>query len=122
MANTNTMILNFDNHSAIYLQIIGYVEECVLTDRWLQGEQIPSIRALAEKLNVNANTVQKSYQCLLNQNLIFKQRGIGFCISNHAKDFLVHKRRNQFFKESVPSFFKTMKLLNINWDEVIKSC
>ena len=56
----------------------------ILRGEWKTGERIPSIRELAVELGVNPNTVTKSYQKLLERELISNQRGRGYFVSEHA--------------------------------------
>lgn len=49
------------------------------------GEQLPSVRALAVKLSVNPNTVQKAYQLLENNGIIYSVKGKGSFISDEKR-------------------------------------
>lgn len=48
------------------------------------GEQLPSVRALAMELGVNPNTIQKAYQILETNGIIYSVKGKGSFISDYA--------------------------------------
>ena len=48
------------------------------------GEQLPSVRALAMELGVNPNTIQKAYQILETNGIIYSVKGKGSFISDDA--------------------------------------
>ena len=70
--------MEFRETQSIYLQIADYVCEKILLKEWPPGERIPSVRELAIQLEVNPNTVMRTYEFLQNESIIFNQRGIGF--------------------------------------------
>ena len=61
----------------IYLQIVHQVRRLVAAGELGQGEELPSIRALAEQLLVNPNTVARAYRELETLGLVTFARGMG---------------------------------------------
>ena len=72
--------MEFRGHQAIYLQIVDYVCERILLKVWKAEEKMPSIRELAIELQVNPNTVQRSYDFLQEMEVITNKRGIGIFV------------------------------------------
>ncbi|HEV3326742.1 MAG TPA: GntR family transcriptional regulator, partial [Puia sp.] len=70
--------MQFRESQAIYLQIADYVCERILLKEWPPGDRVPSVRELAVLLEVNPNTVMRTYEFLQQQAILFNQRGIGF--------------------------------------------
>ena len=70
--------MQFRESRAIYLQIADYICERILLKQWKTDERIPAVRELAVQLEVNPNTVMRTYEFLQSQNIIQNQRGIGF--------------------------------------------
>ena len=66
----------------IYLQIVTQVKYLVASDRLTPGEELPPIRALAERLQVNPNTVAKAYRELEREGLVLARQGRGTFVSN----------------------------------------
>jgi len=109
--------MQFDKNIPIYIQIEDFIQDRIIHKIWLPLERIPSVRELAENLEVNPNTVMRSYERLEREQIIFNQRGVGFFVSDQAMEKIKTKQSNVFF-EQLPQFFKTMKALNISLDEV----
>ncbi|RXF69075.1 GntR family transcriptional regulator [Arcticibacter tournemirensis] len=112
--------MEFKENEAIYLQIARYINENILTGNWRTDEKILSVRDLAIKLQVNPNTVMRSYEYLQNKEIIYNKRGIGFFVGGSAVKKIKAEKRDHFLNEELPLFFKTMNLLNIGMDEIAK--
>src|SRR4051794_41162898 len=78
------VIMQFRESIAIYLQIADYICERVLLKQWKAGERIPAVRELAVQLEVNPNTVMRTFEFLQGQNIIYNQRGIGYFVGPEA--------------------------------------
>jgi GntR family transcriptional regulator len=74
----------------IYRQITDQVRLGMATGRLTVGDQLPSVRALAEELVVNPNTIARAYTDLAREGLIEARPGRGV--------FIIHKRKT-FSKE-----------------------
>jgi DNA-binding transcriptional regulator YhcF (GntR family) len=105
--------MDFNNTQAIYLQIADYVCDKIQLKIWKEDEKIPSVRELAVMLEVNPNTVMRSYEYLQNQEIIYTKRGMGYFAQTNAAAGILKTRRTQFIKEELPLLFKKMQLLNI---------
>jgi len=67
--------------SPIFRQIVDLVRLAVATGKLKAGEQLPSVRALAERLVVNPNTIAKAYGELAREGIIDGQQGRGVFIA-----------------------------------------
>ena len=110
--------MDFRDKQAIYLQIADYVSEQILLDRWAAGEKIPSVRDLAAELEVNPNTVMRTYEFLSQQGVIANRRGIGYFPEEEAIDRIKTYRREHFLANELPAFFRNMYLLGIELPEI----
>ena len=110
--------MDFRDKQAIYLQIAEYVSEQVLVSRWPVGEKIPSVRELAAELEVNPNTVMRTYEFLSQQEVILNKRGIGYFVAGDAQNKIRAYRREQFLQNDLPQFFKNLNLLGITLQEI----
>ncbi|QHV97486.1 GntR family transcriptional regulator [Spirosoma endbachense] len=110
--------MDFREKQAIYLQIADYVCEKILLGQWPPGERIPSVRDLGIELEVNPNTVVRTYDFLQQKNIIFNKRGIGYFAADDANNRITAYRREQFLETELPVFFRTMYLLNIDLKEI----
>lgn len=110
--------MEFRDKQAIYLQIAEYVSEQILLGRWATGDKIPSVRELAAELEVNPNTVMRTYDFLNQKNVIANKRGIGYFPTDDAQDRIKAYRRDQFLDNDLPVFFRNLYLLGIELTEI----
>lgn len=110
--------MDFRDKQAIYLQIAEYVSEQILLNRWPVGEKIPSVRELAAELEVNPNTVMRTYEFLNQKAVITNKRGIGYFPNPDASDRIRDYRREQFLENDLPVFFKNLYLLGIDLSDI----
>ncbi len=110
--------MEFKETQAIYLQIGDYVCEQILLGRWNEGDRILSVRELGVDLQVNPNTVMRTYDFLQSNEIIFNKRGVGYFVAERAKEKIISYRRNQFMDHELPVFFKSMSLLGMTFDEL----
>ena len=69
----------------IYLQLVEQVKHAIETGALRPGDQLPSIRPLAEELVINANTVAKAYRELEREGVVELRQGAGAFIANTAR-------------------------------------
>lgn len=112
--------MDFKKSQTIYEQIADIVKENILTKKWSAGEKISSVRELAAEIEVNPNTVMRSYSSLQEQGVLFNKRGIGFFVSEDAINIIHKMDKERFIKEELPNIFKKMNLLNIDFEELKK--
>jgi DNA-binding transcriptional regulator YhcF (GntR family) len=68
----------------IYLQLMEQVKHAIETGALRPGEQLPSIRPLAEELVINPNTVAKAYRELEHEGVIELRQGAGAFVSDNV--------------------------------------
>lgn len=92
----------------IRMKALGLVES---------GEQMPSVRQLAVELSVNPNTIQKAYQMLESNGIIYSVKGKGsFISSDAAVNIAVIKSAKKDFRRAAVS----AKELGLKRDELIE--
>ena len=80
-----SIAISTGSHTPIYKQITDQIRLAAATGKLTAGDQLPSVRALAEELVVNPNTVARAYVDLAREGLIESRAGRGV--------FLIRKRR-----------------------------
>src|SRR5206468_38672 len=110
--------MEFNTIQPIYLQIADYVCDKIQLKVWKEDEKIPSVRELAVMLEVNPNTVMRSYEYLQQQEIIFTKRGMGYFVQTKAAANILKNRQEQFLNEDLNLIFKKMQLLNIGVADV----
>lgn len=112
--------MNFKDNKAIYLQIADRICDEVLSGKYMADERIPSVREYAADVEVNANTVMRTYDYLQSQEIIYNKRGIGYFVSPEAKTLIVKVRREQFLNNEIDYFFKQLASLGISGKELLE--
>lgn len=110
--------MNFKESKPIYLQIADRIMDEILQDIYPEEARIPSVREYAATVEVNANTVVRSYDYLQTQEIIFNRRGIGYFVSNGAKNAILALRRKVFLDEELPEMFRKIRMLDISMEEI----
>ncbi|PZR28772.1 MAG: GntR family transcriptional regulator [Citrobacter freundii] len=110
--------MQFRESRAIYLQIADFICEHILLKKWKAEERIPAVRELAVQLEVNPNTVMRTYEFLQGQNIIYNQRGIGYFVSADAVKQAMQYRKTEFIEKELPNIFRNIYLLDMEIDEL----
>ncbi len=110
--------MEFANDKAIYLQITDHFCENILLEKWKAGDRIPSVREIAVNIEVNPNTVMRTFTYLQDKCIIFNKRGIGYFVSEDGFEKTKALRKEDFVSHELPRFFKAMNLLNFTMEDV----
>ena len=92
----------------------------VLSGEWVEGERVVSVREMATSVGVNPNTVMRSYERLEADGIIFNRRGIGFFVSEGAKEHIRQLERQKFMDEELPKLRERLQLLGLTIDVGVK--
>jgi GntR family transcriptional regulator len=110
--------MEFKDNEAIYLQIAGFVCDNILTGKWKSGQKILSVRDLAVELEVNPNTVMRSYEFLQAQEIVYNKRGLGLFVADDGFEKVKAYRKQNFVQQNLPEFFKNIYLLDISMNDI----
>ena len=110
--------MEFKDNEAIYLQIAAFVCENILTGKWAAGQKILSVRDLAVELEVNPNTVMRSYEFLQSQEIVFNKRGLGLFVADDGFEKVKAYRKQNFVRQNLPEFFKNIYLLDLSIEDI----
>ena len=110
--------MQFKSTTTIYEQIAGMIEDNILSGELKTGDRLQSVRALAATVQVNPNTVQRTYQTLQDGDVIANQRGIGYFVAEGARERILRERRKLFETEVLPEQFRQLALLGFTSDEI----
>src|SRR5215469_11827910 len=77
-----------------------------------EGDSLPSVRQVAADLRVNPLTVLKSYQGLVDEQLIEKRRGLGMFAG--ARELLLQDERERFLNNEWPRVVETIQRLGLD--------
>jgi len=110
--------MEFKKNQTIYMQIADFICENIMVNKWPEGEKIASVRQFASSIEVNPNTVMRTYSYLQDEGIIFNKRGVGFFVNEGASEKIKAMQKQDFIETVLPDLFKKMSLLNIDFDEL----
>lgn len=88
-----------DSESPIYQQIVDQIKAQVAAATLKRGDRLPSVRELARDLDVNVNTVYKSYKELEAQGVVRMRVGLGVTVIAERQDRLRRSEKERIVKE-----------------------
>ncbi len=110
--------MDFKRQKAIYIQIADYLLENILAGVLTKGDKVQSVREMAATVQVNPNTVVRSFNYLQDRGIIVNQRGIGYFVADDALEKTQALKREIFVQQDLPEVFKMMNLLNMSFEDV----
>ncbi|HEV8604947.1 MAG TPA: GntR family transcriptional regulator [Tepidisphaeraceae bacterium] len=102
----------------IYLQIVNQVKYLVSSGRLLPGEELPPIRALAEQLLINPNTVARAYRELEFARIVTKRGTTGTFVSG-AGSPLARRERLRILGQRVDGVLAEAQQMGVDIDDLI---
>ena len=112
--------VNTDSSIPIYIQIAEWIENEILANRLITDGKVYSQYQLAEMFNINPATAGKGLTILLENNILYKKRGLGMFVQGGAKEFIVEKRRDEKLTILAKEIVLEAKRLFVSDDELIE--
>lgn len=109
--------LNPSSGQPIYLQIVEQVTLLVASGHLKEGDAMPAIRALAEKLLVNPNTVARAYRELEAAGVVISRVGSGTVVAG-GQSPLARRERLRRLEEQIDRLLAQARQLNFSLEEV----
>ena len=110
----------FDPNMPLFLQVKKDVENLILTGAIKEDEKLPSVREMAKEYQLNPNTVNSAISELMNEEIIYKKRGIGMFVKQGVQERLRKIRQEKFEKEELEKIVENAKMLQLNESELIE--
>ena len=111
--------MEFNAHKPIYLQICDQLYGQILSGELKADDRLLSVRDLGIELGVNPNTIMRSYETMQAAGIIYNKRGIGYFVSENAKELVLNEMKNEFINNELPQVIKKMNLLGITPEEFL---
>ncbi|MFC0272572.1 GntR family transcriptional regulator [Metabacillus herbersteinensis] len=102
----------------IFQQVAEQLEESILNGSINEGDKVPSTNEFASFFQINPATAAKGINQLVDQEILYKKRGIGMFVSTGAKQVLVEKRKKEFYQSYIVPLKKEAETLNISIHEL----
>src|SRR5216110_273307 len=110
----------WNDSQPIYRQLRERVVAMILDGVLNEGDPLPSVRNVAAEYRVNPITVLKSYQELVDEELVEKRRGLGMYIKEGARNLLLEAEREKFLAEHWPRIHATIQRLGLKPEELLR--
>ena len=109
----------WNDSQPIYRQLRDRVVAMILDGVLKEGDPLPSVRNVAAEYRVNPLTVLKSYQELVDDELVEKRRGLGMFVKEGARNLLMKGERQKFLKEAWPRIYETIQRLGLTAEDLL---
>ncbi|WP_228460271.1 GntR family transcriptional regulator [Cytobacillus dafuensis] len=113
-------ILNTEGTKPIYVQIAEWIETEIMNGHFNSDDKVYSQYQLAEMYTINPATAAKGLSLLVDENILYKKRGLGMFVTADAKEIIMNKRKNYTFKRLVQEIVLEAKRLHISDVELIE--
>ena len=108
--------INMQSKFPIYEQLYNHIVKMVSMDIMLPNQKLPTVRSLARELSINPNTVQKAYQLLERDNIIYSVSGKGSYISEKSN---AENKKNIIAVIKINDVLKELNSIGITKSDVI---
>lgn len=113
------MNINPNIDRPIFIQIAEQLEDAIFTGVFPEESKIPSTNEFAALLNINPHTVLKGMNMLVDEDVIYKKRGLGMFVKDGAVEKIRIKRQGQFYKQYIEALIEEASKLKMTKDEVM---
>ena len=90
--------LSFKEDSHKYLDIAEHIKSLIINDEMKDGEKMPTIRALADFLSVNKDTIISAYKKLSQEGYLYQSQGSGSYVKKRESLKNFRKEYNEIFQ------------------------
>ena len=111
--------LNMDGTTPIYVQVAEWLQNEILADRLIADGKVYSQYQLAELFNINPATAGKGLTLLLEEEILYKKRGLGMFVTTQAKEMILEKRRNETLQKLAQELVLEARRLAVADEELL---
>lgn len=109
-----------DNRLPIFQQISQFIENEILRGNLESEDKVSSINEFAKMMKVNPATANKGLNELVNQDILYKKRGLGMFVTKDALKLIINKRKKAFNQTVLPDFLSEAIQLGLSKNELFK--
>ncbi|WP_078391043.1 GntR family transcriptional regulator [Shouchella patagoniensis] len=108
-----------DSTKPIYIQLSEWLEGEIMSGHFQTNDKIYSQYQLAEMFTINPATAAKGLTRLLDENILYKKRGLGMFVSENAAQQIQAKRRGGSLVDLVEQLVNEAQQLGVSYEELI---
>lgn len=111
--------INPNTEKPIFIQIAEQLEDSIFTGVYPEETKIPSTNEISALLNINPHTVLKGMNLLVDEEIVYKKRGLGMFVKEGAVEKIRQKRQGQFYDQFIASLIEEANKLHMTKNEII---
>jgi len=115
------MTTQWNDSQPIYWQLKERTIAMILDGTLKEGVALPSVRTVASDFQLNPITVSKSYQALVDEELVEKRRGLGMFVCEGARKKLTDSEREKFLSEEWPAMVTRIRQLGLDINKLLQT-
>ncbi|GIN70254.1 GntR family transcriptional regulator [Bacillus sp. J14TS2] len=108
----------FNSDKPIYIQVRELIEDQIINKQLNEDDQAPSTNQLVHYYKINHATVSKGINQLVEEEILYKKRGIGMFVVKGARDKILAMRRQSFIEDNIVSLVLEAEKLEITIEEI----
>jgi len=109
---------NLKDDKPIFQQIAEKVESGILDGSIKEGDRVPSTNEFAKYYQINPATAAKGINQLVDQEILYKKRGIGMFVAEGAREIILAQRKERFYSEFIVPLKNEAEKLGISLEEL----
>lgn len=113
------IIISNSSQEPIYEQIVKQIKNNIIKGELEEGEALPSIRGLAQELQISVITTKRSYEELEREGFIETVPGKGSFVSSQNKE-LIKEKKLKMMEEKLIEVIEESRDLNISLEDLIQ--
>lgn len=110
--------MEFNDNLPIYIQIMNLIKTKMVSGEICGGDKLPSVREFSKELKVNPNTIQRTYQELEREDLVFTQRGMGTFVTEDIG--IIKRLKKDMAGTIVNNFIVEMEKIGFGPNEIVE--
>lgn len=112
------MNIDFENEKPIYIQISEEIEDAILSGAFPEETQVPSTTEISVRYKINPATALKGINILVDEEIVYKKRGLGMFVAQGASEKILTKRRRKFYDNYINALICEAKKLRLSKEDV----
>ncbi len=113
------MNVNPNIEKPIFIQIAEQLEDSIFTGVFPEETKIPSTNEISALLSINPHTVLKGMNMLVDEEIIYKKRGLGMFVKEGAVEKIRQKRQSQFYEQYIAALISEAVKLQMSKEDII---
>jgi len=112
--------IEFDDVRPIFVQIAEQIEDGILSGVFPEETQIPSTTEISVTYKLNPATALKGINILVEEEIVYKKRGLGMFVSTGAVKVIRAKRKEQFYDNYIRRLTEEATKLQLSKSEILE--